>query len=165
MPEPPRADEEAVAGERAPGGSVRDLLRQPEVLAVLGMIVLIRFANFAPNPVLPLFIQQLAADQTRLATIAGLVVASTGVASTISALLMGQAADRFGRRPTLLACLLVGGVLCLPYAAVTSVWQLLLLRTATGLALGGMMPVVQAIFSEVTPPNRRGVAFGIRAWF
>jgi DHA1 family multidrug resistance protein-like MFS transporter len=127
------------------------------------MIILIRFASFAPNPVLPLFIQSLVTDRERLATLAGLVVASTGIASTVSALMTGQLADRFGRRATLLGCLILGALLGPLHAAVDSVWHLLALRVATGLALGGMMPVVQAIFTELTPPHRRGIAFGILA--
>jgi DHA1 family multidrug resistance protein-like MFS transporter len=159
--EPPReVGEEAHVGG-AGGGQWREFLRQRELLAVLGMMILIRFANFAPNPVLPLYIQRLVTDQARLATQAGLVVAATGIASTVSALLVGPLADRYGRRPTLLVCLLVAAILCPPHAAVTSVWHLLLLRVGTGLALGGMMPVVQAIFTELTPANRRGMAFGI----
>jgi len=165
--EPPRAEATAKPGE-APADSGgrsawRELLARSEILAILGMIILIRFASFAPNPVLPLFIQGLVADRERLATLAGLVVASTGIASTVSALLTGQLADRFGRRATLLCCLLFAALLCPPHALVTSVWQLLALRVATGLALGGMMPVVQAIFTELTPPHRRGIAFGILA--
>ena len=164
--EPPRVEAGATpgaAGGGAASGGWRELLGQREILAVLGMIILIRFANFAPNPVLPLFVQGLIADRERLATIAGLVVAATGIASTISALLVGQLADHFGRRPTLLVCLLGAAVFSLPYAGVTAIWQLLVLRVAIGLALGGMMPVVQAIFTELTPPHRRGIAFGILA--
>jgi MFS transporter, DHA1 family, multidrug resistance protein len=88
---------------------------------------------------------------------------STGIASTVSALLTGHLADRFGRRTTLLSCLVLAAVLCPPHAAVNSVWQLLALRVATGLVLGGMMPIVQAICTELTPPHRRGIAFGILA--
>lgn len=165
--EPPRLEATTKPGEATAdtGGrsAWRELLARREILAILGMIILIRFASFAPNPVLPLFIQGLVTDRERLATLAGLVVASTGIASTISALLTGQLADRFGRRPTLLCCLLAAAILCPPHALVTSVWQLLALRVATGLALGGMMPVVQAIFTELTPPHRRGIAFGILA--
>jgi DHA1 family multidrug resistance protein-like MFS transporter len=164
--EPPRVEVVAatgVAGVVPSGGGWYDLLRQREILAVLGMIILIRFANFAPNPVLPLFVQGLIADRERLATVAGLVVAATGIASTVSALLVGHLADRFGRRPTLLVCLLVAAVVSLPYAGVGTIWQLLVLRVVTGLALGGMMPVVQAVFTELTPPHRRGIAFGILA--
>jgi MFS family permease len=75
----------------------------------------------------------------------------------------GQLADCFGRRATLLGCLVLGALLGPLHAGVDSVWHLLALRVATGLALGGMMPVVQAIFTELTPPHRRGIAFGILA--
>ncbi len=147
----------------AGGSGWRELLRRRELVAVLGMFILIRFANFAPNPVLPLFVKTLISDQERLATAAGFVVASTGIASTVSAILLGHLADRFGRRTTLLVCLLSAAALSLPYPMVTTVWQLLVLRIGAGLALGGMMPVVQAIFTELTPPHRRGIAFGILA--
>ncbi len=164
--EPPQVEASTppvAAGQARPASAWRELLGQREILAVLGMIILIRFANFAPNPVLPLFVQSLIADRERLATVAGLVVAATGIASTISALLVGHLSDRFGRRPTLLVCLLSAAVFSLPYAGVTAIWQLLALRVIIGLALGGMMPVVQAVFTELTPPHRRGIAFGILA--
>ncbi len=161
--EPPREEAMGAGASATVSGGVRDFLRQRAVLAVLGMMILIRFANFAPNPVLPLYIQQLAPDQGRLATLSGLVVAVTGSASLVSALLIGPLADRFGRRAVLLVCLLAAALLGPPQAAVGAVWHLIVLRIATGLALGGMMPVVQAIFTELTPPNRRGMAFGILA--
>jgi DHA1 family multidrug resistance protein-like MFS transporter len=164
--EPPRPEATkpgAASGESGNRSAWRELLGQREILAVLGMIILIRFASFAPNPVLPLFIQGLVTDRARLATLAGIVVAATGIASTVSALMTGQLADRFGRRATLLGCLILGALLGPLHATVSSVWHLLALRVATGLALGGMMPVVQAIFTELTPPHRRGIAFGILA--
>jgi len=153
----------AQAAAKAADGGPRAFIRQREILAVLGMFIIIRFANFAPNPVLPLYVQGLVPDSQRLATLAGLVVAATGIASTFSALLIGSVADRFGRRPTLLTCLLAAAALCPPQAFVGSIGQLLLLRIATGVALGGMLPIVQAIFTELTPPDRRGMAFGILA--
>ncbi len=144
-------------------GGWREFLGRREVLAALGVMILIRFANFAPNPVLPLYIKGLASEVARLATLSGLIIAATGIASTVSALLVGSLADRFGRRPTLFVCLLAAAILCPPQAFVTSIGQLLVLRVLTGLALGGMMPVIQAIFTELTPPDRRGMAFGILA--
>ncbi len=162
VPEPPRA-----AGERAAAGSfaagLRELLARPGLAAAIGMLALIRFANVAPNPILPLFIQQLAPDQGRIATVAGLVVAAAGVASTASALLVGHLADRYGRARTLLVCLLAAAALSVPHAFVTAIWQLLLLRVAFGLALGGTVPAVQALLTDLTPTGRRGVAYGLLA--
>ncbi len=141
----------------------RQFLLRPEILVVLWVTILLRFANFAPNPVLPLYIQDLSHDPSRLATISGLLIAATGIASTISALVVGGLADRFGRRNVLLASLLVATLVCPPQAFVTNVWQLLVLRVLTGLALGGMTPALQAIITELTPPERRGMAFGVLA--
>jgi DHA1 family multidrug resistance protein-like MFS transporter len=163
VPEPARDSADVPGAAAAPGTGIRDLLARPEFLAVIGMMTIIRFAAVAPQPILPLFIQQLAGDVAALATLTGVVVAATGVASTVSALLVGQLADRYGRRRMLLVCLIAAGALCAPQALVTSVWQLLLLRIATGLALGGMLPAVQALFTDLTPAGRRGMAFGILA--
>ena len=42
-----------------------------------------------------------------------------------------------------------------------TVWQLVVLRIATGFALGGMSPAIQALLIHVTPARRRGAAFGL----
>ena len=161
--EPPREPGEGAGATGSLGASVRELLGRPGLAAVIGMLALIRFASMAPHPILPLFVQQLAGDPARLATLAGLVVSAAGVASTVSALLVGHLADRYGRRSTLLVCLGAATLLSAPHALAAAVWQLLLLRAGTGLALGGMVPAVQALFTELTPPSRRGMAFGLLA--
>jgi DHA1 family multidrug resistance protein-like MFS transporter len=143
----------------APAAAVR--LLRPELLAVIVLSAAIRFANFAPQPVLPLFVQEMGVEAGRLATTVGMVVAATGVAGMLSAVTMGRLADRYGRTATLLVCLLVAAVLSPLHAATTSVWQLLVLRTAMGFALGGMSPAVQAVMTDLTPPERRGAAFGL----
>lgn len=163
VPEPPRESGERADAARSFGASVRAIVGRRELVAVIGLMAVIRFANVAPNPVLPLFIQQLVADQGRLATTSGAVVAAAGIAATASALLLGPLADRYGRRRILLACLVAATALAVPQAFATSVWHLLLLRTAQGLALGGMVPVAQALFTELTPAGRRGMAFGLLA--
>jgi DHA1 family multidrug resistance protein-like MFS transporter len=132
----------------------------PELLAVIFLSVAVRFATNAPLPLLPLFVQQLDADRTHVGATVGTVVAATGVASMVSALLLGRLADRFGRWATLLTCLLAATALAPLHAAATTVWQLLVVRTLMGLALGGMTPSLQAVLTDVTPPHRRGAAFG-----
>src|SRR5688500_8578982 len=79
----------------------------------------------------------------------------------LSAVTMGRLADRYGRTSTLLVCLLLAAALSPLHAAATTVWHLLVLRTAMGFALGGMSPAVQAVMTELTPPERRGAAFGM----
>jgi DHA1 family multidrug resistance protein-like MFS transporter len=161
--EPPRQPGERAQARLPLLASLRQFTGRPDLMAVIGLLTIIRFASTAAQPVLPLYIQQLAPDEANVATATGLVVAASAVAATISALFLGQAADRYGRRRLLLVCLLAAAVLSLPQALVTSVPQLLVLRTAQGFALGGMLPAVQALFTDLTPAGQRGMAFGVLA--
>jgi MFS transporter, DHA1 family, multidrug resistance protein len=171
VPEPPRVAPSPGAGSAGDGRSAAASsgvlpaarLVSPALLAVIALSAAIRFANFAPQPVLPLFVQQMGEAPEHLATTVGAVVAATGVAGMVSAVVIGRLADRFGRGATLLVCLLAAAALSPLHAAATTVWQLLALRVAIGFALGGMSPAVQAVMTEMTPPERRGAAFGLLA--
>jgi MFS transporter, DHA1 family, multidrug resistance protein len=72
----------------------------------------------------------------------------------------GRLADRYGRRGALLGGCLLTAVLCPLHVLVGSVWELIALRTAVGLAQGGMTTALQAVLVDITPPSRRGLAFG-----
>jgi AAHS family 4-hydroxybenzoate transporter-like MFS transporter len=67
-------------------------------------------------------------------------------------------ADRIGRRPVLLGCVLWFGLLSLATAQASSADELLLLRFLTGLGLGGAMPNAVALTSEYTPHRLRATA-------
>jgi MFS family permease len=156
---------------RRPGGTsaaatatddkARQSLLRRDVITVVGLMAMTRFAMFAPQPFLPLFVQQLVDSEEGLATMVGLVLAATGVASTISALLVGRLNQRFGQRRALIGCLSIAAVISALHAGVGSVWQLIALRTALGLAQGGTGPAIQALLIDATPPGRRGAAFGL----
>lgn len=145
------------SGARGDGGA----LPRTELWTAIGVMVLIRVAQNAPAPVLPFYVTELAGSSTGAASMVGLVLAATGIAMAFSAMAVGRVADRFGRRGTLAVCLLAATVLSPLHALVSTVGQLVVLRTAMGLALGGMMPVVQALLTDRTPPERRGAVFGM----
>jgi AAHS family 3-hydroxyphenylpropionic acid transporter len=71
----------------------------------------------------------------------------------IGALLGGRLADRLGRKPALLVSVLVFGVFTFATERAWGLSSLLALRFLTGLGLGGSMPNIIAIVSEVA---RRG---------
>jgi MFS transporter, DHA1 family, multidrug resistance protein len=153
------------ASSRDPGVDrhVSTRLVTPNLIAVVSLMAIVRFVNLAPQPVLPLYVQQLIGETDRLGTIVGIVLAATGVAASTSALLLGRVTDRYGWRPMLLGCL-AGTILLSPlHLLIGSVWHLLVLRTAMGFALGGMFPAIQSLMILVTPPGRRGAAFGLLA--
>jgi len=80
------------------------------------------------------------------------------VGAAIGALASGLLADRIGRRPTLLLCVLVFGVTTLACAAARSVEVLVALRLLGGLGLGGAIPAITALTAEQARPDRRAAS-------
>jgi MFS transporter, AAHS family, 4-hydroxybenzoate transporter len=75
----------------------------------------------------------------------------------LGAVLIAPLADRFGRRPVILASTFSFGVFTLLTAAAPSIGVLWLLRFLTGLGLGGCMPNTIALTSEYAPERRRAL--------
>jgi len=73
----------------------------------------------------------------------------------VGALAFGPLADRFGRRPILLVCVPLFGVMSLLTIAADSMTSLIALRFLTGLGLGGAMPNAIALTTEYAPKRSR----------
>ncbi|MGU3405002.1 MFS transporter [Methylobacterium brachiatum] len=74
----------------------------------------------------------------------------------VGAFLFGRLADRFGRRPVLIATVLIDAAFGLASAFAPSFGWLLALRFLTGLGVGGTLPVDYAMMAEFLPADRRG---------
>lgn len=82
----------------------------------------------------------------------GFLVSSGLIGFTVGALGHGPVADRYGRRPVMLAALLFSGVFSvLTAAAGDSFASFVLLRGLTGIGLGVIMPLGTAYITEFTP--------------
>jgi SHS family lactate transporter-like MFS transporter len=79
----------------------------------------------------------------------------------IGAFLFGRAADRYGRRPTLMVDVLLYSVLEFASGFSPSLTVLLLLRTLFGVAMGGEWGVGASLTMESIPPRARGIVSGI----
>ncbi|MDB5481008.1 MAG: 3-hydroxyphenylpropionic acid transporter [Caulobacteraceae bacterium] len=73
----------------------------------------------------------------------------------IGAVIFGRVADRFGRKGTLIVCLVVFGVFSLATAAVRPFGALLVVRLLAGLGLGGALPNLVALAAEAVAPESR----------
>jgi MFS transporter, SHS family, lactate transporter len=85
----------------------------------------------------------------------------TLAARPIGALIAGLAADRYGRRATLMAVILVFSVFGFASGLAPSLTIFLLLRLAFGVAMGGEWGVGAALAMETIPAQARGLVSGI----
>lgn len=79
----------------------------------------------------------------------------------LGALVFGWLADAFGRRPVLMADILLFSVLELASAFAPSLWSLLVLRAAFGFAMGGEWGIGASLTMETIPQSARGLASGL----
>jgi benzoate transport len=82
------------------------------------------------------------------ATSIGTLLSAGLVGMTLGSLLLGPLADRFGRRPMVLSCLVVISLGMLLSAFTQNVQQLTVTRLLTGLGIGGMLPSLNTIVAE-----------------
>ena len=77
--------------------------------------------------------------------------------------LLGQVADRFGRRVTMIGCLLVMATGMLATTQVSTIGALSATRLFTGLGIGGMLATVNALVAEYANSKWRSAAVVIMA--
>src|SRR3954464_856394 len=106
-------------------------------------------------PLLPFYATKLGAS----ATVVGILIAAFSIAQLASAPLWGKFSDRYGRRPALLAGLLVSAVAYLIFGYASTLWLLLLSRVVQGFG-GGTIGVVQAYVADASDPNDRAKSLG-----
>jgi AAHS family 4-hydroxybenzoate transporter-like MFS transporter len=85
----------------------------------------------------------------------GAVISSGTFGMMIGALIFGPVADRVGRRPVLVACVLTFGAGSLLTTSASSISALTMCRVFTGFGMGGAMPNAIALTAEYMPSRLR----------
>jgi MFS transporter, AAHS family, 4-hydroxybenzoate transporter len=88
----------------------------------------------------------------------GPLLSSGTIGMMIGALTFGTLADRFGRKPILIACTLLFGIMSLITATADSIQAIAIYRLFTGFGLGGAMPNTIALTAEYAPKKYRSIA-------
>src|SRR5262245_24906928 len=93
----------------------------------------------------------------------GIVLSMELIGMALGSVLLGGAADRIGRRPTILLCLVVMTTGMLAAAFARNVIVLSAIRLVTGLGIGGMLAAINAMAAEFANARRRNLAVSIMA--
>jgi DHA1 family multidrug resistance protein-like MFS transporter len=136
--------------------------QMPQIRAVVFAMLIVQLGQFAASPILPLYVQELSGESAvEAASTAGVVIGAAAVTSALAASVGGRLGDRIGHGRVLAFASIAAGVLYLPQAMVDTPLQLLLVRAAIGVFAGGIQPVGMAIVALRTPPESRGLVFGL----
>jgi YNFM family putative membrane transporter len=112
---------------------------------------------YGVQPLLPVFASQFAVSPAHASWALSLSTATLAVALLVG----GAMSDRLGRRPLMAGAMVAGALLTLLCALARNMNELLVLRAALGLALGGMPAVAMAYLSEEVEPKSLGLSMGL----
>ena len=91
----------------------------------------------------------------------GSVFAAGMIGMAAGSLLLGPLSDLIGRKSAILICLLVIAVSMLATPGAGNVTELVVLRTITGLGIGGILPALNTMVAEFAPERRRNLMVSI----
>jgi benzoate transport len=91
----------------------------------------------------------------------GWVLSMELIGMAAGSILLGGAADRYGRRPTILACLMAMTLGMYMVAGTSSITELSFWRVVTGLGIGGMLAAINAVVAEFANRKWRNVSLSL----
>jgi len=145
---------------QSPSAPLRQTLRAPGLLPLLLVYLTMNLSASFAMPIFPLFVEEIVGTPDRAATETGILLAITGMAAAVSAAMLGRLGDRLGYKTSLVNSTILAGLMCFPHAAAQTVWQLVLLRIVFGLAIGGMIPAMNAMVATTVSRASVGRAYG-----
>lgn len=131
------------------------LLRSP--LFLMAFTIFIDFAGFGLIlPLLPFWAQHLGANATGV----GLILTMYALAQFVFTPILGRLSDRYGRKPVIVASLLIEALSFALSALANSLPMLLVARFIGGLGASNIGSA-QAVVSDITPPEGRARGMGM----
>jgi benzoate transport len=91
----------------------------------------------------------------------GVMLGAELVGMGFGSVLLGGLADRMGRKPTILICLVIGGIGMFLASQSAGVWDLTAFRFITGIGIGGMLASINAVTAECTNKKDRSLAMSL----
>jgi len=132
--------------------------RDPTLFAILGLAFVGTLSSSLAAPALPGIVAEFGISEAR----AGLVMTAFFGPATLAIPLVGAVADRYGRRPVVLASLLLFGVAGVAIAVAESYPVVLVLRAIQGVAFPGTLPLSIALIGDLYAGRTATTVQGLR---
>ncbi|SEA06091.1 Predicted arabinose efflux permease, MFS family [Thalassobacillus cyri] len=138
---------------------IRHIIRHPVLVMVMLVSLFVQIAHFSIQPILSLYVAELH-GAANLAFFSGIAFSAAGLGNLLMARRWGRIADRVGYVKILVFLLFMAGIVYLPGAFVTSIWQLVIIRFLLGASIGGIIPVRSAYIRQEAPLAMQGEVLG-----
>ncbi len=125
---------------------------QKRVIALCSLVILLDGYDIQA---LGLVIPRMAKDFHIAPAAFAVAISTSAIGMVLGALLFSPLADRFGRRPMLIAMMVLVGASTMGAMTATGTMDLAVWRFLTGLGLGASMPIAVALTSEYVSSKRR----------
>lgn len=127
---------------------------------VLRIALIIGLAELGFATVIPLLPLHLTERLGASVKLVGMVVAAFALTETLLKTAWGSVADRFGRRPMIIAGLVISSLAPLFMSVLRVAWAFVPLRIIDGAGSSALWPAASAILADLTPTQRRATAMG-----
>jgi DHA1 family multidrug resistance protein-like MFS transporter len=130
--------------------------RRVALWGVIGAVFLVGNGVGSILPILPLYLRERHASYAML----GMIVGARMVAGVLGQYPAGRLSDRFGRRPVMIAGLLLTAVTTAAFVLPMPTWGLVALRFAQGIGGAAFGPGARSAVADLVPDAERGIAYG-----
>jgi len=130
------------------------------VALMLGLGLLSVLANMSIEPIITMYVGEIVKEPGQVTFVAGLVMSAAALGSIVSASPIGKLADRTNHWIVIAGSMAFAACLLVPQAYVSAAWQLIGLRFAMGLALGGLLPCITSLLRHSVPDRIAGSILG-----
>ena len=146
-------------GVRAPLADLWRMATARTFLPLLAVVILVHGATLLVYPAVPGIVAAIGGGEAT-ATASGVVFMASGVASAVSAVLMGWLAGRIGLRKVVMLAASAAAVAALVPFFADTLPLLIVGMAAMSLFAGGLGGIVNGMIALRAPPERQSAAFG-----
>ena len=133
------------------------------IMFVTTMIV--QSSTMSIDPIVSLYVKSLMPHSNNIALIAGIVAATPGLGTMLSASHIGHLMDHIGAEKVLRWGLLIATILFIPMTFIPNAWSLAFWRFLLGIVSAGLLPAAQTILTLNVPPEAFGRVFSYNQSF